>query len=302
MILPPARPAPLRLPPTSPPPLVPPVLRATRRPPAPQATPPPPAVTNPATPSPPRLTLPGDTTSSDTSGGQTTHPDDKGSGRSKASGAAGDDTAAGSDPNADASGADPNLVTEKEGGKTKMTGTGAPGSHSALFGLTPDGKVSKDVDYSGTKPQGDGAGGSDEVDAKGGGTEEKNDEKRAEEQGAGTGGDTSSRAAAGEGVKDQLVRVSFFSLLSLLVFFLLCLGRGCTSNARWLTYALRFAGYRMTHASKKRATEARQSHDYMVVVAGHTTTTVPRTATWMLARADRTTWCGARGWASIGSR
>ena len=93
-----------------------------------------------------------------------------------------------------------------------MTGTGAPGSHSALFGLTPDGKVSKDVDYSGSKPQ-EGAA-SDEVDAKGGGTEEKNDEKRAEEQGAGTGGDTSSRAPTGAGVKDQLVRISF-SLLSL---------------------------------------------------------------------------------------
>ena len=76
--------------------------------------------------------------------------------------------------------------------------------------------MSKDVDYSGAKPEGDGAGGSDEVDAKGGGTEEKNDEKRAEEQGAGTGGDTSSRAAAGEGVKDQLVRLSSFHSLACL--------------------------------------------------------------------------------------
>lgn len=35
----------------------------------------------------------------------------------------------------------------------KLTGTGAPGSHSALFGLTPDGKKEAEVDYSSSKPE-----------------------------------------------------------------------------------------------------------------------------------------------------
>ena len=72
-----------------------------------------------------------------------------------------------------------------------MTGTGAPGSHSALFGLTPSGEKSKDVDYSGTKPPS-------------GDTEGSKEEKREETQGEGTGGDTSSRAPTGAGVKDQM--------------------------------------------------------------------------------------------------
>ena len=35
----------------------------------------------------------------------------------------------------------------------KLTGTGAPGSHSALFGLTPDGKKEAEADYSSSKPE-----------------------------------------------------------------------------------------------------------------------------------------------------
>jgi hypothetical protein len=35
----------------------------------------------------------------------------------------------------------------------KLTGTGAPGSHSALFGLTPDGKKEAEVDYNSSKPE-----------------------------------------------------------------------------------------------------------------------------------------------------
>lgn len=36
---------------------------------------------------------------------------------------------------------------------SKLTGTGAPGSHSALFGLTPDGKKEAEADYSSTNPE-----------------------------------------------------------------------------------------------------------------------------------------------------
>jgi hypothetical protein len=35
----------------------------------------------------------------------------------------------------------------------KLTGTGAPGSHSALFGLMPDGKKETEADYSSSKPE-----------------------------------------------------------------------------------------------------------------------------------------------------
>ena len=73
-----------------------------------------------------------------------------------------------------------------------MTGTGVPGSHSALFGLTPDGKKSTDVDYSGKNLPS-----ANEKD-------EKKDDDKEKEQGEGTGGDTSSRAAAGGAVKEQM--------------------------------------------------------------------------------------------------
>lgn len=46
-------------------------------------------------------------------------------------------------------GKDSNVVEDKS---KKLTGTAAPGSHSALFGLTPDGHKEQDVDYSSTKP------------------------------------------------------------------------------------------------------------------------------------------------------
>jgi hypothetical protein len=35
----------------------------------------------------------------------------------------------------------------------KFTGTGAPGSHSALFGFTPDGRKEAEADYSSSKPE-----------------------------------------------------------------------------------------------------------------------------------------------------
>jgi len=44
----------------------------------------------------------------------------------------------------EASGADPALVGDPNP-KDKLVGTGAPGSHSAVFGLTPDGKANTDT-------------------------------------------------------------------------------------------------------------------------------------------------------------
>jgi len=44
----------------------------------------------------------------------------------------------------EASGADPALVGDPNP-KDKLVGTGAPGSHSAVFGLTPDGKTNTDT-------------------------------------------------------------------------------------------------------------------------------------------------------------
>jgi hypothetical protein len=76
-------------------------------------------------------------------------------------------------------GQDPSVVDDKS---RKLTGTGVPGSHSALFGLTPDGHKESEVDYSGTKP-----GGGDDAAGEGGAS-----------------GDTGSRAPEGSGVKEQL--------------------------------------------------------------------------------------------------
>jgi len=42
-------------------------------------------------------------------------------------------------------GSDASLDGSSEPGKTKRTGTGAPGSHSALFGLIPDGQKKQEV-------------------------------------------------------------------------------------------------------------------------------------------------------------
>lgn len=60
-----------------------------------------------------------------------------------------------------AKGSEPGVVEEKS---KKLTGTAAPGSHSALFGLTPDGHRETNIDYSSTKPtpaQGDDGAGRD---------------------------------------------------------------------------------------------------------------------------------------------
>lgn len=110
-----------------------------------------------------------------------------------------DDAAKGGDDDvqhASKEGSDPSLVGSTEKGKVKMTGSGVPGSHSALFGLTPDGKKSNDADYSGKNLP--------SKDDKGDKKEDKEKEEKEKEQGKGTKGDTSSRAPAAEGVKDQM--------------------------------------------------------------------------------------------------
>ena len=50
-------------------------------------------------------------------------------------------------------GDDPSLVGSAEKGRVKMTGTGAPGSHSALFGLTPDGHKETETSSKTTAPK-----------------------------------------------------------------------------------------------------------------------------------------------------
>jgi hypothetical protein len=46
--------------------------------------------------------------------------------------------------------ADRSVMEDKS---VELTGTGAPGSHSALFGLTPDGHKESETDYSSNKPK-----------------------------------------------------------------------------------------------------------------------------------------------------
>jgi hypothetical protein len=77
-----------------------------------------------------------------------------------------------------AKGQDPSVVDDKG---RKLTGTGAPGSHSALFGLTPDGHKETDVDHNSSKPRPADSG-----------------------DGATSSGDTGSRAPTGSGVHEQL--------------------------------------------------------------------------------------------------
>ncbi|KAK5096791.1 hypothetical protein LTS08_007281 [Lithohypha guttulata] len=48
-------------------------------------------------------------------------------------------------------GKDPSLTETNEGRGSKLTGTGVDGSHSAVFGLTPDGHVNKDTSSQTTK-------------------------------------------------------------------------------------------------------------------------------------------------------
>jgi hypothetical protein len=96
----------------------------------------------------------------------------------------GRDQAAGADENdaGNSKGQDPSVVDDKG---RKLTGTGAPGSHSALFGLTPDGHKETDADANSSKarPAHGGGGGGDD---------------------ATSSGDTGSRAPAGSGVQEQL--------------------------------------------------------------------------------------------------
>ena len=94
------------------------------------------------------------------------------------------DAGAGDNSAGNAMGEDPAVLTSNK--DKKLTGTGQPGSHSALFGLTPDGHREKDADYGG-------AGGS----ASTGETTE-------EDATATSSGDTGSRAPEGGGVKEQL--------------------------------------------------------------------------------------------------
>lgn len=82
-----------------------------------------------------------------------------------------------------AEGEDPAVVDTKD---KKLTGTGAPGSHSALFGLTPDGHKESQADYSSTKPKP-----AHSEEATGGGS-------------TSGGGDSGSRAPGGSGVAEQI--------------------------------------------------------------------------------------------------
>jgi hypothetical protein len=94
--------------------------------------------------------------------------------------------------NKTAKGPDPALVGSPAGSgeQTKLTGDGAPGSHSAYFGLTPDGRAVKETNSKTTAPV---AAHSDES-AVGGGKESSE-------------GDSGSRAPAGnEQVSDQMKR------------------------------------------------------------------------------------------------
>lgn len=52
-----------------------------------------------------------------------------------------------SEQNQPTKGADPNLEGPQDTHDIKMTGQGEPGSHSALFGLTPDGKKHDDTKH-----------------------------------------------------------------------------------------------------------------------------------------------------------
>jgi hypothetical protein len=87
--------------------------------------------------------------------------------------------------------ADPNLEGPEDTHNIKMTGQGEPGSHSAVFGLTPDGKKHDDTSHSSTitKPA------HSKESAVGGGTVPDKAEDSS---------NTSSSAVAGSGVADQM--------------------------------------------------------------------------------------------------
>ena len=90
-----------------------------------------------------------------------------------------------------AAGHDPNLVGPEDTHTLKMTGQGEPGSHSAVFGLTPDGKTYGDTSHSTTtsKPA------HSKQTAVGGGVRPDNVEDSS---------NTSSTAAASAGVAEQM--------------------------------------------------------------------------------------------------
>ncbi len=92
-------------------------------------------------------------------------------------------------------GRDPNVVDVKD---KKLTGTGAPGSHSALFGLTPDGHKETEADATTTAPKAAHTG--EKKSATGDGGEETEDAA----EGKATSEDAGSRQPEGAGVKDQM--------------------------------------------------------------------------------------------------
>ena len=92
-------------------------------------------------------------------------------------------------------GKDSNVVENKS---KKLTGTAAPGSHSALFGLTPDGHKEQEVDYDSTKPK-PAHSEEDSTAASGDGATFTGKSRDVT-----SSGDTGSRAPEGSGVQEQL--------------------------------------------------------------------------------------------------
>jgi hypothetical protein len=93
-------------------------------------------------------------------------------------------------------GQDPSVVDDKG---RKLTGTGVPGSHSALFGLTRDGHKENAAEYGSSKPK-PAHSEEDSTAASGDGatfTGKSRDETTST-------GDTGSRAPEGSGVQEQL--------------------------------------------------------------------------------------------------
>jgi hypothetical protein len=92
-------------------------------------------------------------------------------------------------------GKDPDVVEDKS---RKLTGTAAPGSHSALFGLTPDGHKEQNVDYGSMKPK-PAHSSEDSTAASGDGATFTGKSRDVT-----SSGDTGSRAPEGSGVHEQL--------------------------------------------------------------------------------------------------
>ena len=90
---------------------------------------------------------------------------------------------------------DPNVIDTKE---KKLTGTGAPGSHSALFGLTPDGHKETEADSTTTAPKAAHREEKKSVTGDGG------EDTAGSTQGQATSEDAGSRQPEGAGVKDQM--------------------------------------------------------------------------------------------------